>query len=122
MKKLNRNEIVLRLVAHPEITVGQAHVAMSLMLGKSYDQMSTMYGTSLCTALNRLKKLNVVTSSGFKKWNFNEAVHTWKDQAKREESAKAGDSPTTMRSDNEATLEMMAQLEQQLNELKKRVG
>lgn len=114
MKRLTIEEKFGAIMQISGITATQAHIAMAFVLGKSREEMTEMYGQgTLSTSLNKLKKMSVVKNIGHGEWELT-SPDSW---------GKENVSPPTVKNEErEATLELMADLEKQIKELKKRVG
>lgn len=110
-KRLTLPEKAQGLFEHEEITLGMAHIAIALLMNKSYEQLSQMYGTSLAPALYKLKKLGVVSSTGRTKWEFNHQTSNWGRPAPKKEEEKS--------TDVNALLEIVSDLEKRLSDVKK---
>lgn len=114
MKRLTIDERFEAIMKINGMTPTMSHIAMAIVLGKSWTEMTAMYGRgTLSTSLNRLKKLSVVKNVGYGEWELT-SPEMW---------GKENVSPPNVKNDErEATLELMADLEKQIKELKKRVG
>lgn len=110
-KRLTLPEKAQALFDHEEITLGMAHIAIALLMNKSYEQLSQMYGTSLAPGLCKLKKLGVVSSNGRTKWEFNHKTSDWGKPAQKREEEKS--------TDVNALLEIVSDLEKRLSDVKK---
>lgn len=119
MKRLTYNEMFKALVNQDCLTPYQVHIAMAVAIGKNRTEMASMYGDgTLSTTLNSLKNKNVILSKGKGVWALNHDVKSWGKVA----VVPAQKTPSQNENDKNATLEMMAELERKLNELKRKVG
>jgi len=114
MKRLSIEEKFEALLKINGVTATMAHIAMALVLKKTRAEMSPMYGQgTLSTCLHKLKNLNVVKIVDRGEWELT-SPELW---GKAEVASTAPKD-----NEKEATLELMADLEKQIKELKKRVG
>lgn len=114
MKRLSIEEKFEALLKINGVTATMAHIAMALVLKKTREEMIPMYGQgTLSTSLHKLKKLSVIKNVGHGEWELT-SPDSW---------GKENVSPPAVKNEErEATLELMADLEKQIKELKKRVG
>ena len=71
MKRLTIDERFEAIMKINGMTPTMSHIAMAIVLGKSWTEMTAMYGRgTLSTSLNRLKKLSVVKNVGYGEWEL----------------------------------------------------
>lgn len=78
MSYMKRKEVMEALIKQEGMSMGICSIAMSLVLGKTYQEMVAFYGKgTLASGLQELKHANIVKNVGWAKWELNHNSKEW---------------------------------------------
>lgn len=116
MAYTRRKEVMEALVKQEGMSMGICSIAMSLVLGKSYQEMVAFYGKgTLASGLQELKHANIVKNVGWAKWELNYNIKEWTALGLPRKEREAS------QPDNVVVLQEIKDLQEKIKSLEKKV-